>query len=95
MPTFDINDTIRLKAQYTTVSGTLSDPSSVTFKHQDPSSNDTTITLAGAGVTKDSTGVYYADLRLDEAGTWYFRAESTGTPATAAEMSFEVITSQF
>lgn len=95
MPTFDINDEIRLRAQFTNVAGTLADPDTITFKHQDPSLNEATLTVSGGGVTKESTGIYYADLTLDESGTWYFRAEGTGTPKTAAEMSFDVRTSQF
>lgn len=95
MPTFDINDEVRLRAQFVDADGDLADPTTVTFKHQDPGNNDTEITLSGGGITKESTGIYFADLTLDEAGTWYFRAEGTGTPKTAAEVTFSVRTSQF
>ena len=96
MPTFDINDKPKLVAKFTTVADILADPTEVTFKHKDPSGTVVTLTyIAAAQITRESIGVYSFALALDEAGTWYFRAEGTGTPETAAEMSFEVRTSQF
>jgi hypothetical protein len=93
---FDKNDKPRLKAQFVSQTGVLNDPSEVTFKHKDPSGNTATLTyVAAAQVIRESTGIYYFDLALDEVGTWYFRAEGTGTPQVAAEMAFEVRTTQF
>ena len=92
---FDKNDKPRLKAQFVSLGGALNDPSAVTFKHKDPSGNAATLTHAAGQITRESTGIYYLDLALDEVGTWYFRAEGTGTPQIAAEIAFEVRTTQF
>jgi len=95
MAIFDINSVIRLQGTFKNASDVLADPTTITLKYEDPSTNETTLTYAAAQLTKGSTGVYYYDLTVDEAGTWYYRFESTGIPKTSGESSFDVRVSKF
>jgi hypothetical protein len=68
-----------------TVSGTPTDPSTITLTVQDPSGNQDSYTYAGGQVTKSGTGVYYKDVSVDEAGLWAFKWAGTGTVAAVIE----------
>jgi len=57
---------------------------------KDPSGNITT-----PATSTPETGTYYAYVTVDEAGTWYYRFESTGSTIAASESSFYVEVSQF
>ncbi len=91
---YDKGDLIRLSAAFT-VSGTPTDPTTVTFKVKTPSGTTTTYTYALAQITKDSTGNYHKDISASEAGFWYCRMEGTGTVESADEISFEVMPTEF
>jgi hypothetical protein len=93
---YTVGVTVRVTGTFRNASDALADPSTVTFKHRAPRERTaTTVTYAGGGVIKSSTGVYYVDLTASTNGKWWFRWESTGTPATADEDYFEVSDSQF
>jgi len=47
-------------------------------------------TLAGGGVTKESTGVFYRDYAFTHAGEIIFQWNSTGTPETREEITLTV-----
>ena len=72
------------------VSDVVTDPTTLTITVEDPSGNLDSYTYAAAQVAKTSTGVYYYDLALDEAGTWSYRWVSTGAALGADEGQFEV-----
>lgn len=91
---FDVGDVVRVFAKFR-ASDAYVDPGAVAIKVQDPSSNESTYTYAGGDITKSSTGIYYYDLTIDEAGTWYVRTNATGTYTGSYEDSFYVRTSQF
>jgi hypothetical protein len=94
--TFQVGDKPRLEGTFTNSAGTAIDPTAVSFKVKDPSGNiDTYVYGTNPEVVKEGTGVYYADIEADEAGTWYYRYFSTGTGQAAGEGSFEVAASQF
>jgi len=77
-----------------TVGGVATDPSALTlFVYKPASAANATYTLAEDHFTKSATGVYYIDLRLTEAGTWYFRWE-TNTEATE-DLTITITASRF
>lgn len=88
MDSYDIGDAVRLTGTFRNAAGTLTDPTTVTLKHEDPSGNETSLTYAGGTVTKSSTGIYYADVTVDESGTWKYKWIGTGTVAQADEGAF-------
>ena len=94
MAKWTVGDTPRLQC-YFRVSGTLTDPSTVSLKTEDPSGNITTYTYGAAEITKDATGDYHKDVNLDEEGTWHWRWVGTGTVAAADEGELEVTRSEF
>lgn len=89
MATFLIGDSAEPTCRFS-VAGVLTDPTTVTLKVRDPAGTETTYTLAGATVTKASTGVYYRDVALSVAGRWVFRWLGTGTVPAAVESALDV-----
>lgn len=86
---YDIGDLVRITGTFTNSAGVVIDPTTVLFKHKDPSGNKTTLTYGvDSAVVRTSTGVYYVDLSVDEVGTWYYRWQSTGTGQSAGETYF-------
>lgn len=81
--------TVRLQATFK-VSGTETDPNTVTLKVKDPSGTTTSYTYAAGELTKDSTGVYYKDVTPDDVGAWTYRFIGTGAAAGVDEATFEV-----
>ena len=70
--------------------GAYVDPTTVTFRELDPSRNAANhVYGVDVNVIKSSTGNYYYNLTLDEAGTWYYRWDCTGTYVGAAEARVE------
>ena len=59
------------------------DPTTITFKYADPDGNTTTILYPAAGITRDTTGVYHADVLLNQNGKWNYRWLGTGVVAVA------------
>jgi hypothetical protein len=89
MNAYDKGDVVRLSAAFTTASVAV-DPTTVSLVYQKPRTSQVTLTYAGGGVTKDSTGNYHVDLTTDVAGTWVYRWVSTGTGAAAETGRFVV-----
>jgi len=78
---YDISDTVRPRAEFR-VGTTLTDPTTITLVITDPSGNADSYTYAGAQITKESLGIFYKDITVDEVGEW--KAVFTGTGACAA-----------
>lgn len=96
MNTYDVGDNIRCVGTFTQSDGTAIDPSTVTFKHKDPSGNVTTLVYGvDVEVVKSATGIYYIDIDIDESGRWNWRVASTGTGQAAGERAFDVRGSKF
>jgi hypothetical protein len=74
---------MRMSGTWTDVGGTLIDPTAVTLLVRDPTTGPlTTLTLAGGGVVKDSTGRYHATVDTTaKPGHWVFEFYSTGAIA--------------
>lgn len=91
---YDIGDVVRLgnhstntdTAAFSDASGVVTDPTVVTLALKKPDGTTTTYTYNGApALSKESTGRYYVDVPLTDAGRWYYRLVGTGTVQAAAE----------
>jgi len=91
---YDKNDKVRLTARFT-VSGVLTDPTTVTLKIRNLLGVTSTYTYALAQITKSAVGVYYKDISLDRSGEWFYRWEGTGTVEAANETYLDVKDSEF
>lgn len=96
MSDFSIGDVVRCRGTFTDIGNTAIDPTSVYFKIKDPSGTITTYTYGSSvELIKDSTGVYYIDIRATSAGRWQYRYYSTGTGEAAEERDFFVKATNF
>lgn len=71
MATYDKNDRVRLTATFTSDGAAAA--ATVVCTHRKPSGADTTVTTSGGG-----TGIYIADVTLDQIGTHTIRFAGTG-----------------
>lgn len=75
---------IRTTATFRTLLGALSNTTAVcSVKAPDG-------TVSTPSVTNDSTGVYHADVTLDQAGTWYVEWQGSGTVIAASDTAIAV-----
>jgi len=75
---------IRATATFRTAAGVLSNTTAVcTVKAPDG-------TTTTPSVTNDSTGVYHADISLDQAGTWYIEWQGSVTVIAASDTAISV-----
>lgn len=96
MDKFDKSDLVRIDVDFKNSSDTLTDPSTITFKFEDPSGTETTYVYGiDAELVKDGTGEYHADISTDESGTWSWRFIGTGTVEQVDEGQFYVLLSDF
>lgn len=93
---YDKNDVTKLTCKFRDTDDALVDPTGVRLKIKTPSGSTTTYTYGTDSTpTKASTGIYNANVTLNETGTWYVRFEGTGTNAGAVEKYLTVRTTQF
>lgn len=52
---------VRSTATFANISGTITDPTTVTLKYRTAAGSTTTVVYPSAPIVKDSTGVYHAD----------------------------------
>jgi len=72
-------------------SGAALDPDVVKLSILEPDETLTTYTYGvGSVIVKEATGKYYADIDVDQAGTWWARWFSTGDGQAADEIRFVV-----
>lgn len=95
MDSFDKGDLVRITATFRNAADALTDPTSVTFRHQSPSGTTTSKTFAAGEVTRDSLGVFYYEWVPDASGMWSWRFEGTGAVAQVDEGEFMVLLSDF
>lgn len=81
-------------AAFTTLDGTPTDPTEVTLTVVKPDGVQLVYGWPDAGddgtLTRESAGRFYADVDLDQAGTWRYRLAGTGTVVAAAEGALRV-----
>lgn len=83
---YDLGDTIRFTAAFTTAAGVASDPATLLFKYKKPNGTITTLTYGvDSAVVKDSTGNYHVDVVTDAVGHWFYRWAGSGSGAAADE----------
>ena len=91
-----VGQLVRVYAYFRDIAGALSDPTAVTSKSQNPAGTETTKAYGtDAEVIKVGTGVYYRDLDVDRAGTWYWRWNGGGVLQAADEGHFTASTTEF
>jgi hypothetical protein len=90
--TYDIGDIIRATGTFTDTGGVVSDPATVGFLYDTPTSTapttatrTSTSTGAVSGIVKESTGVYYLDIATTGSGLYEWRFTSTGTVSASGE----------
>ncbi len=91
--TYDVGDVARLTATFTQAA-VATDPGTVALTLVTPAGVSTTYTYGAAELVKASTGIYYRDVAIAEAGRYRWRWLSTGTGAAAAE-SFLLVRAVF
>lgn len=91
---YQVGDLVRITGTWTDASDVAVDPTTVLGTYTDPSGTAAPVTV-GTGITKSATGVYYYDIDVDEAGTWYYRFYGQGGGAAAQganESHFNAVT---
>ena len=80
----------RVRASQTfTVSGTPTDPTTITAKVKDPSGNVSAyIYNTNVELVRDGTGLYHIDIITDEDAEWMVRFEGTGACVHVDEIAF-------
>jgi len=76
--TAQVGDTVLLTFTFRNNSGTLTTPSTTTFKQRKPSQTTAESTTTTSGWTTASTGVQTRTVSLDESGLWRFEALGAG-----------------
>jgi hypothetical protein len=90
---YDVGDQVRLIGKWTDPNNSYAvvDPTAVNCSILAPSGTLTTYVYGvDADLKKESTGIYYLDLDIDESGDWCYRWFSTGTAQAAEENKFTV-----
>ena len=85
MATYDIGDRPRATVTFTSVTGTPTNPTTVTVTVQDPTGAETS-----PAATSDGSGVYHVDVDATMSGRWLVRFVGTGNVVAAVEDSFFV-----
>jgi uncharacterized protein YfaS (alpha-2-macroglobulin family) len=78
----DVGDVVRLQVTFKDFDGTARDPITVTLRVRKPSG--VVVNVTDIRHPTSGSGVYFADILLDEAGVWQYEWSSTGNP-TAVE----------
>lgn len=92
---YDVGQIVRFKGTFTDPNNNDApiDPTDVYIAYLDPSENLTTLHYdVDVDLKKESTGIYYVDVEMDEAGRWYYRVYSTGVGQAAGEAFVDVKT---
>ena len=81
----------RFSAQFR-LGSTLTDPTTLKFIYKKPTASSPTVLVYGVDteLVRESSGKYYVDLLLDEAGLWKWRYESSGIVDSAQQDHFSV-----
>ena len=89
--TYDIGDQVRATGTFTDIDGIAADPTTITFTYRiDEGTPVALVYGTDLAVKRSGTGVYYVDLTIATAGTYFMRWAGTGTTIAAGEDYFEV-----
>lgn len=79
MNTYDKGDSVRVKADFTDVTGsTPVDPNTITCEIKDPANVTTTYTFGASAIIKEAIGVYHLDFTVNQVGYWSYRWAGVG-----------------
>lgn len=94
--TYTEGEVVRITGLWKTSAQVALDPSTVTFRMKAPSGAITVYVYGtDSQLVRDQVGVYHVDMNLNQAGTWTYRFESTGTGQSAQEGTLVVPPSPF
>jgi len=79
---FPIGSRIKIQMTFRDETDTLADPSRVTIQWKTPEGILKSATYAAAEITRDSVGVYYMWITLDQSPIYWFRVTGSGTIRT-------------
>jgi hypothetical protein len=80
---------VRLRGQFT-VTGSFADPNIVELYIRKPNGTVETHTLAGGGVSQETTGKFFRDIFVDSSGQWWYEFFGSGIVNADNENYFEV-----
>lgn len=93
---FPIGSRVKIRCTIKNESGTLIDPGDVTYQIRTPNGDDVVRTYLGTNVTRESLGVYYLWLTLDQHPKYRVRITATGSyQATTGDFEIPVDPSAF
>lgn len=96
MQAYENGDAVRVSVDFKNASGTLTDPTTVTFKFENPAGTETSYVYGVDGqLVKSGTGEYYVDITGNSYGTWLWRFIGTGTVVQVDEGAFFIKKSEF
>ncbi len=87
---YDRGDVVRLSANFTNISNSPTDPTTVVLRIKQPDATVSVVNYPGGDIVRDGTGQYHYDLSIAEAGDWYYRFEGSGAVQAASETLFHV-----
>jgi hypothetical protein len=88
---------IRIKARIRDLNGDLVDPDSIIFELKKPGDDIYTIlnNTTYPSIVKESTGIYYIDIYVDEPGRYKYSWFTIGYPETSWKSFFEAENSRY
>ncbi len=87
---FNIGQQVRITGTFKDSSGTLTNPTSVSFSYKEGGTTTTYVYGTDAELVRDSTGVYHVDITPAAAGRIEWRLWSTGNLVQAEQGSFYI-----
>lgn len=91
--TYSVGANVRMKTVFTNPdTGSLVDPTEVFLRVRSPNETVTEYNYASGGgdINRLSSGTYYMDKVVDNAGIWFYYFFASGTGASADQHYFEV-----
>jgi hypothetical protein len=89
MNIYDKGQKVKLQGTFT-LSGVESDPNAISLSVMDPEGAITIYEYSEAELTKDDTGIYYAEIIVDKEGIYKYGMVGSGAVDTAGFDQFEV-----
>lgn len=91
---YDRGDKVKVTATFTNLSGAYIDPGSIYVQYVTPAGVATNLSYPST-VSRTSSGIYYADISVDQTGEYWYRVHASGVGQSAAEGGFTVKRSRF
>lgn len=88
---YDQGSAVRMASSFQNASGTPTDPTYVALSYELPDTTEVILVYGvNAQIVRTGPGVYYADIAVNQAGTWRFRWYGEGGIQAAADELFNV-----